>query len=165
MNLISAMPSPTNTNWERLFILRGSRANPLGAYDSRRSLRGMAFDDAAPDAVEELLRWIRINLDDEAQGRLIEQLATKPANAMDDEDGAARPSLDPTQTKRTAPGQAKAMDAMVARVLAKQFPGIEKIDVHPMETAGRRKPAIASDSAHLKSLAERFPGIDRIGFA
>ena len=84
--------------------------------------------------------------------------------AQDDEDGGASPSLDPYDTRRRAPGQSKAMDAMVARVLAKQFPGIEKIDVQPMET-GPRKPAIATDSARLKSLAERFPGIERIGFA
>ena len=158
MDLISPMPSPTNTNWERLFIPRGSRANPLGAYDSRRGLRGMAFDEDGPDTVEELLRWIRVNLDDEAQGRLIEQLATKPAKAMDDDE----PALDPTQTKRTAPGQAQAMDAIVA--LAKQFPGIEKIEVAPME-AGPRRPAVEQDSARLKSLAERFPGFGRIGFA
>ena len=56
------------------------------------------------------------------------------------------------------------MDAMVARVLAKQFPGIEKIVVAPMET-GPRRPAVEQDSARLKSLAERFPGFGRIGFA
>ena len=164
MTLISPMPSPSGKNHEQLYILRGGarRTRRAGAYDSRRGLRGMAFDAAASDAaVEELLAWIRAHLDDEAQGRLIEQLATKPARAMDDE-----PSLDPTETKRIAPGQAKAkaaMDAIVAEVLAKQFPGIEKIEVHPMETSPRK--SVATDSARLKSLGERYPGFSRIGFA
>ena len=108
--------------------------------------------------------WIHAHLADEAQGRLIEQLATKPARAMD---GRRCRSLDPTETKRIAPGQAKAkaaMDAIVADVLAKQFPGIEKIDVQPMQTSPR-KPVVATDSARLKSLGERYPGFDRIGFA
>ena len=41
---------------------------------------------------------------------------------------------------------------------------LEKIEVQPMQT-GPRKPAIAADSARLKSLGERYPGFDRIGFA
>ena len=170
MALISPMPSPSGKNREQLYILRGGarRAHPAGAYDARNGLRGMAFDDANSDAaVEELLAWIRAHLDDEAQGRLIEQLATKPARAtreraMDDD-----PSLDPMQTKRIAPGQAKAkaaLDSIVADVLAKQFPGIEKIDVQPMQTSPR-KSVVATDSARLKSLGERYPGFNRIGFA
>ncbi len=154
---------PPGKNHERLYILRGGarRARPAGAYDARNGLRGMAFDDATSDAaVEELLAWIRANLDDEAQGRLIEQLATKPARAMDDD-----PSLDPMQTKRIAPGQAKAkaaMDAIVAEVLAKQFPGIEKIEVQPMQTSPR-KSVVATDWSGSSFWASAIPALIALG--
>ena len=153
--LISPMPSPKGSNREQLYILRGGarRAKPAGAYDEAPGER---------DPVMAIAQWVSENLSQEDQSRLLERLAMKPA--QDDEDGGASPSLDPYDTRRRAPGQAKAMDAMVARVLAKQFPGIEKIDVQPMET-GPRRPAVEQDAARLKSLAERFPGFGRIGFA
>ena len=163
------MPSPRGTNREQLYILKGERrSNPRGAYDVKGGFRRGAYDgDDDIDPVSEICRWVNEHLSPEDQSRLMEALAAKPFRAMDDDDGAAHPSLDPTQTKRIAPGQAKAkaaMDAIVADVLAKQFPGIEKIDVQPMQTSPR-KSVVATDSARLKSLGERYPGFDRIGFA
>ena len=105
---------------------------------ARRAKPAGAYDEAPGerDPVMAIAQWVSENLSQEDQSRLLERLAMKPA--QDDEDGGASPSLDPYDTRRRAPGQS---------------------------TAGPRKPAIASDSSHLKSLAERFPGIDRIGFA
>jgi hypothetical protein len=157
--LISPMPSPAGSNREQLYILRGG---------ARRGLTGGAYDETPNDRdpVAEIVQWVSANLSPEDQTRLMEQLAETPARAMDD-DGAARPAFDPTQTRTTAPGQAlaqsRAMDSMIARSLEKRFPGIGKIDVAPTEHAARK--AVATDSARLRSLGERFPGFDRIGFA
>ena len=96
MAYIIPMPSPLGTNYERLFLspLRGA------AYDARGGLLG--YDkrptrDAAQDPVAVLQKWVIENLDDAAQDRLIEALASKPSRpAQDDE---ADPSLDPNDER------------------------------------------------------------------
>ena len=80
-----------------------------------------------------------------------------PAGAYDARNGLRGMAFDDANSDA-------AVDSIVADVLAKQFPGIEKIDVQPMQTSPR-KSVVATDSARLKSLGERYPGFNRIGFA
>jgi hypothetical protein len=195
MTYITSMPSPRGTNREQLYILKGGarRSGMKGAYDERGGLRRGAYDDDV-DPIQQIYAWAIENLDDADLIRLLDMIGGKSLQpAQDDDTDAAVPSLDPMQTLRRAPGQSreKAMDAMIARALRKQFgksvdvprpdsvatderrlqslaerfPGFERIGVHPMEFDLRDRPAIATDSARLKSLAERYPGFGAIGFA
>jgi hypothetical protein len=121
--LIKPMPSPSGTNFERIYILQGSRrrSSPKGAYDSARR----AYDGGDP--VSQLVSWIEENLDDDARSRLIETLANRPARPAEDEDSP--PSVDPTQTRRRAPGARVGMDAASTKGLFERFPDLARIGI------------------------------------
>ena len=62
--LISPMPSPSGTNRERLFVLRGAKSNRRGgAYDTvgpTPTNRGAMC--AEPDPVKQIAEWAKENL-------------------------------------------------------------------------------------------------------
>ena len=130
--LIRPLPSPKGTNKERLYILQGGMGvlNPRGAYDSRR---GLAFDTAEPDTVDQIVGWSKENLTPKALHDLsIALLAAayragypspgEMAGAADDE-----PSVDPMQTRGKSPGARLGADSSGTEGLYQRFPDLRRI--------------------------------------
>jgi hypothetical protein len=172
MAYIIPMPSPRGTNHERLYIspLRGA------AYDARSGLLGYdkrAARDAAQDPVAVLQKWVVENLDDDAQNRLIEALASKPSRPAQDDEAAA--SLDPNASRSNVPAQAarlragtSAMDSKRRKAMAtdaKWASAMMGAVARPGSKAydAREPRRIGSDAAVTRSLEARYPDIARIG--
>lgn len=136
-----ALPSPRGTNVERLYSDAAWLAPRGGAYDAKGGLRRatLGYDrqprramDTAEDPVHRIYAWVVANLDQDAQGRLMELLAAKPA-AQDDE-----PDVDPYDTRAKLPENAYGktpkpgmdskhfLDPVTAR-LDRKFPGFGSI--------------------------------------
>lgn len=174
MPMITPLPSPRGTNHERVFILKcGARRSPTAAYDSKGRHPGLAYDDVDP--VNELFGWITQNLDDAAQNRLIEMLASKPSRPAQDDEAA--PSLDPNSTragvnwslqrKRQLNAGGSAMDSKRRRQIAQDahFGSVMKAAFARPGSAtydAREKRKIAADAATMKSLEARFPHVAKI---
>src|ERR1700722_14372177 len=158
MAKIYALPSPKNTNRERLYSDAAWLAPRGAAYDSANGLQ----PEPSPAA-----KVAKILVDCLSQDELNE-LGSEVVKARD-------ASLDPYDTRavhaseikreRNSGGSAMdsrrrpriAQDAKIASVMKQAFarPGSATYDARE-----RRK--IAADAAVAKSLAERFPGIGRI---
>ena len=161
--LIRPLPSPKGTNKERLFVLQGGMGvlNPRGAYDSRR---GLAFDTAEPDTVDQIVGWSKENLTPKALHDLsIALLAAayragyptpgEMADAEDDEPTV----VDPMQTRGRSPAARLGSDSAATRSLLRRFPEIAKI------INGRTPSTAAADSAALQETYSRFPELSRLG--
>jgi hypothetical protein len=109
MSVISPMPSPSGTNYEKLFILRGRGSTPQAAYDSRmtaaqaraygeRQARRLLGLDSTPDGstelpvvnrdngddvVSQLVAWCRDNLNPDECRQLIAALNDTDNMTMD----------------------------------------------------------------------------------
>jgi hypothetical protein len=138
--LITPMPSPNNTNREKLYILQGGRGalNRRGmAYDSMgptpTNRRGLAYDTAEPDTVKQILDFAKQNLSPKALHDLSQALLAaayrdgypspgEMAVAADDE-----PSVDPMQTRGKSPGARLGADSSGTEGLYQRFPDLRRI--------------------------------------
>jgi hypothetical protein len=127
--LIRPMPSPSNTNHEKLFVLQGGkgalnrRGNYGMAFDSKRRL---AYDTmgstpgASPDNdnVAQIAAWAKENMGPEDLARLCQMLGsmTDYVPAADD-----APVVDPMQTRGRAPGARVGMDSRTMKSLDERF--------------------------------------------
>jgi hypothetical protein len=171
MTLITPLPSPRGTNRERLYIIKGGarRSGQEAAYDERGGLlRSGNYDDVDP--VQQIADWVTANLDDEAQARLIERLAARPAPAQDDE-----PSLDPYATRqgvnRTLERKRQlngAQDAKRRRIAQDtKFASVLKASFKPGTQAKALEGRHAMDAAIASIVEQRLkiklPAIDAYG--
>jgi hypothetical protein len=186
--IIVPMPSPTDSNKEKLFILQGGKGvlNPRGAYDSRR---GLAYDTlgASPnDNVDQIVAWAKQNLTPKDLHDISTALLAASYRAGYPSPGEMADAEDDEPTVSGKSPAPLGADAASTRDLFRRFPEIAGI-IHPKGTTpstsvtddsgalarypelarlgrvepARRRAATSVDSAAAASLNERF-GLDRI---
>ena len=176
MTKLYALPSPKNTNVERLYSDAAWLAPRGPAYDARHGFRrpaGQLGYDADIDPVEKIAAWVIANLDDAAQSRLIERLAARPAPFAQDDEAAA--SLDPNATragvnqtlerKRQLNGAQDAKRRRSTQDNARWTSALTGAFARPgsarYDQLERRK--LAADAAVKELLFKRFPDISKVG--
>ena len=173
-----AMPSPNNTNYERLFVrpFRGA------AYDSRRGL-GYDAQPMPSSKADRVADWLTSNLTNDEQCALAQSMVkARAARGMSGaaQDEEAAPSFDPNATRAGVNGTfeqkkrlnagGSAMDAKRRRQIAQDAHFISVLKnafARPGSATydARERRKIAADAATMKSLEARFPDIAKIGIA
>ena len=154
MPLITPLPSPTGSNRELLYVIKGGqRSSPTAAYDS---LRSSAYDDI--DTVDQICAWVGENLGVEDQNRLVQRLAAQPAPFAQDDNPAAKVarilvnSLSQDELNELGREVVKARDAVLDPYSTRAVPARERkrqLNAGSAMDAKRRR--IAQDAARWTS--------------
>jgi hypothetical protein len=184
-NMIRPMPSPSGSNFEKLFILRG-RPSPTMAYDSKLPVAGRhgLENDAAPsggevgrgtgnskEAIKSIVRWACENLNDEETFELSTLLQSAISETPIGGRGNASvvAGMDAARAWGKAYGERFVRKAAKASASAEQeyherYPHARRLSASGcggVTSAASAKP-IAADATAARDYYERFPNARRL---